>query len=514
MTRVELFEAIRRDRFVHEKAIRAIARERGVHRRTVRQAMASAIPPARRVPKREPPILTGKMRRIIDEWLIADKSAPKKQRHTARRIFHRLQREQGFVGAESTVRRHVGRRRRELGLPKRAYVPRDHLPGQEGEVDWYEVHVDFPWGREKVFILQVRACYSGREFHMAFPRQTQQAFLEGQVAAFEYFGGIFHRVRYDNLSQAVKRILRGRRREETDRFVAFRSHHLFASEFCRPDKEGAPEKGGVENGVGRFRRNHMVPVPKSESYEELNRMLLDWCAEDDLRRMEERPRTVIEDWEEERGYLLELPEEPFPIAEVGSYDVDSKSRVKVRTNRYSVPVCLVGRRVEVRLYGYRLEAVHGGRVVAEHERSYGCYDQRLKLDHYIELLQKKPGALRDSKPLRQARDAGEWPEQYDLLWDELVDRYGQADGTRELLDVLLLHRIAPAEDIHMAITLALEHGCCDAGSIGVLLRQLQANEEPPEPLTDLGPLQRYERPARLDFGGYDTLLSASAGGAA
>ena len=200
MTRVERFEVIRREHLVHGKGIRRVAREQGVHRRTVRQALASAIPPPRKSAKREPPVLTNSLRKVIDGWLRADRDAPRKQRHTARRIFTRLRREHGYVGAESTVRVYVGRRRRELGLPKRAYIPRDHVAGDEAEVDWYEADVEFPWGRERVFLLQVRACFSGREFNMAFPRATQQAFLQGQAEALSYFGGVFKCLRYDNLS--------------------------------------------------------------------------------------------------------------------------------------------------------------------------------------------------------------------------------------------------------------------------------------------------------------------------
>jgi len=510
MTRVEQYEIIRREHHVHGKGIRLVAREQGVHRRTVRQALSSAMPPPKKPPKREPPVLTSSLRSVIDGWLRADREAPRKQRHTARRIFKRLLREHGYGGAESTVRVYVGRRRRELGLPKRAYIPRDHVAGDEAEVDWYEADVEFPWGRERVFFLLVRACFSGREFHIAFPRATQQAFLQGQAEALSYFGGVFKCLRYDNLSSAVKRVLRGRRRVETDKFVAFRSHYLFEAEFCRPGKEGGPEKGGVESGVGRFRRNHLVPVPRVESYAGLNRLLGDWCAEDDQRRIEGRPHTVLEDWAQERQELRPLPTESFPSAEVSSHDVDSKSRVKVRTNRYSVPVGLVGRRVEVRVGAHRIEVVHGGRLVAQHVRCYGRHQEQLTLDHYIELLKEKPGALRRARPLRQARQRGEWPEQYDRLWAELIRRYGDSDGTREMLDVVLLHRSARTEDVHTAVARALEYGCNDAGAVSVVLRQLQSCQQIVAPLAELGPLARYERPVLDDLSRYDRLLAVGA----
>lgn len=347
MTKVEQFEAIRRDKLVREKSIRAIARERGVHRRKVRQALEDAVPPERKPAEREPPVLTLEMRELVDTWLLGDRSAPRKQRHTAKRVFDRLRAEADFRGASSTVRRHVGRRRRELGVGgKEVFVTLVHDPGEECEVDWYEAAVDFPGGRRVVQIFAMRACFSGKEFHMAFPRATQQAFLEAHVAAFEHFGGVFATARYDNLKSAAKKILRGRSREESDRFVKLRSHYLFASEFCIPGVGGAHEKGGVEGGLGRLRRNHLVPVPEVEDFDALNRLLLDACALDDLRRIDGHQRTIVEDFEEERRRLRPLPSQAFATAEVATASVDSKSTIVVRTNRYSVPVRLAHGTVE------------------------------------------------------------------------------------------------------------------------------------------------------------------------
>jgi transposase len=260
------FERIRRDYFVAGRSIRWIARMHGVHRRTVRQAIKQAWPSVRRTSQREPKVLTEPMRQAVQAWLQADEQAPPKQRHTGRRIYRRLAKELGYTGAESTVRVHVGRLRRERGLGREVFVPQVHAPGVEAEVDWYEAAVDFPGGRQTVPIFVMRACASGRAFHIAYPRLThasipQQAFLEAHVAAFEHFGGIFARLRYDNLTAAVKQVLKGRRRAQSDRFVALRSHYLFEAVFCRPGLQGAHEKGGVEGEVGRFRREHLVPVP-------------------------------------------------------------------------------------------------------------------------------------------------------------------------------------------------------------------------------------------------------------
>lgn len=510
MTRVELFEAIRRDHFVRGKSIRGIARDRGIHRRMVRDALRSAVPPARKRPVREPPVLTPAMRVVIDAWLEADRTAPRKQRHTGRRIFRRLQAEHGYSGAESTLRRYVGRRRRELAMGKHVFVPLSHEPGREAEVDWYEAEVEIGGRRQTVQFFQMRACFSGREFHMAFPCATQQAFLEGHVAAFAYFGGVFDTVRYDNLTSAVKRVMRGRRREETDRFVTLRSHYLFDAEFCLPGKDGAHEKGGVEGGVGRFRRNHLVPVPAVEDFESLNRLLLDACATDDLRRIEGRTATIAEDWEQERPRLRGLPDEPLQTAEVATPRVDSMARIKVRTNRYSVPVRLAHRRVECRVHAHRVEVLHEGRVVATHERLHGRHGERLELDHYLELLWHKPGALERSRPLRQARERKRWPDGYDQLWAALRERFDDAEAARQMLAVLMLHREHDAESVFAGVDQALVHGCYDAGAVAVLVRRLASPQHERPPVAELGELARYDRPV-MGLDDYDRLLTRPAG---
>src|SRR3954454_20326426 len=157
----------------------------------------------------------------------------------------------------------------------------------------------------------MRASFSGASFCQASPVETQQAFLELHVQAFEWFGGVFAQARYDNLRSAVKQVLKGRRRVESDRFVALRSHYLFESQFTTPGLEGAHEKGGVEGEVGRFRRNHLVPVPAVASLGELNALLLAGCEADLRRRIVGRSETVGEAWAVERPLLRALPAEPF-----------------------------------------------------------------------------------------------------------------------------------------------------------------------------------------------------------
>src|SRR3954452_7459910 len=259
--RVELFEQIRRDRDREGLSIRALVARHGVHRRAVRQALASAVPPAKRAPVRRAAPGLGVYRAVIDAWLMADRDAPRKQRHTAKRIHQRLVDEHGADVAEVTVRQYVRARKRQLGWPVGdVFIPQHHEPGAAAEVDWGQAEIDLAGERVTVHLFVMRASFSGATFCQASPVETQQAFLELHVQAFEWFGGVFARVRYDNLTSAVKKVLRGRRRVESDRFVALRSHYLFDSQFTTPGLEGAHEKGGVEGEVGRFRRNHLVPV--------------------------------------------------------------------------------------------------------------------------------------------------------------------------------------------------------------------------------------------------------------
>ena len=253
-SRVELFEQIRRDRRVEELSIRELADRHRVHRRTVRQALASAAPPPRKAyPPRARPAIDPYVE-IVDGWLLSDRDVPRKQRHTARRVWQRLVAEHGATIAEVTVSRYVARRRVELGLDRvEVAVPQTHPPGAEAEVDFGEFYATIAGTWMKLWMFVMRLSHSGRAFHVAFATQAQEAFLEGHVLAFAHFGAVPARIRYDNLKPAVVRVLRGRDRTESERFIALRSHYGFDSFFCRPGKDGAHEKGGVESEIGRCR---------------------------------------------------------------------------------------------------------------------------------------------------------------------------------------------------------------------------------------------------------------------
>lgn len=509
---MELFEQIRKDYFVHQKSIRQIAKDRQVHRRVVRQAIENALPPSRLIVNRQGSVLTLPVKAVIGEWLQEDRQAPRKQRHTGQRIYQRLVDEQQFSGSAVTIRSYVYQQRKILGLNARAFVPQIHLPAEEAEVDWYEAQVDFPQGREKIYFFQMRACHSGREFHIAFSRQNQQAFLEAHVMAFAYFSGIFKRIRYDNLTAAVKKVLRGRQRIETERFMALRSHYLFESFFCLPGKEGAHEKGGVEGGVGRFRRTHLVPVPQVSDLDALNQRLRHACERDDQRIIAGQTQSVAERWGHEQALLQPLPSEPFETYDLCCPVVNSKSLATIKGNYYSVPVTYVGQAVEAQVHAQSVVIFKRGQRIAEHPRGYSQHQTFAVLDHYLPLLKYKPGALAGSVALSQSRAQHQWPAVYDQYWQQLTAHYGQSEGSHRMVEWLWWARDFDRAEVTAVLEQALTLGCYPLSTIQCLMRQRQGVPDPVPKLAPaaLGHLIRYERPIGT-VAHYDTLLTVTFG---
>jgi transposase len=472
VARVELFEAIRRDHRREGLSIRALADRHEVHRRTVRQALASAVPPPRKSYPRSSPAI-GPWAGIIDEILISDREAPRKQRHTARRIWQRLGAEHGAVLAEVTVSRYVRGRRVELGLcePIEVMVCQDHQPGAEGEADFGEFYAEIAGEKTKCHLFILRLSASGKGASNVTLSEGQEAFLEGHVRAFERLGGVPARVRYDNLTSAVARAMRGRGRHETERFIALRSHYGFDSFFCRPGKEGSHEKGGVEGGIGWFRRRHLTPVPKVGSLAELNELIVAADEADNARILAGRQVNVGTAFAAEKPRLGPLPAEAFETRLTLHPRVDRHARIAVRCCRYSVPASLVGRRVRVLLGASQLSVFDGGRQVAWHQRSNRKGSMTLVLDHYLEVLRRKPGALPGATALSQARRAGTFCAEHEALWSAARHALGDAAGTRELVEVLLLHRRYPHAQVIAGIAAALRAGAVRADVVAVEVRR-------------------------------------------
>lgn len=488
-----LFEAIRRDRQREGLSVRALATRYRVHRRTVRQALVSPVPPLRKrrsqvAPKLDP------VKPLIDAMLREDLTAPRKQRHTARRVLARLVDEHGVRDVTySTVRDYVRVRRVEINAEagrcvEEAFVPQIHDPAAEAEVDFADLWIDLKGIRTKVFLFTLRLSFSGRAVHRVFASQSQEAFLEGHVYAFDRIGGVpITHIRYDNLKSAVSRVLFGRNRVESERWVLFRSWYGFEAFYCEKGLAGAHEKGGVEGEGGRFRRTHLAPVPKVDSLVGLNERLAAYDESDNARRITNRAATVGQDFAAEQTLLRPLPAEPFEPGLTLSPRVDRYAQVMVRQCRYSVPVRLIGRRVRVLLRASELLIFDGRTQVAHHERCTTKGDAVLVLDHYLEVLVRKPGAFPGSTALAQARKTGMFTAAHEAFWSAARARLGDAEGTRALIEVLLLHRHTRHADVVAGLVAAATIGAISADVVAVEARKAadqditSADTAPPVP---------------------------------
>jgi hypothetical protein len=505
--KVEFYERIRRDQTQRGWGIRRLAREHRCHRRDVRQALADACPPARKVVTRVRPAL-GPWETTIEAILEADQKVPRKQRHTARRIWKRLVAEHGAGVAETTVRAYVRRRRREKFRVLEAMVPQYHEPGQEAEVDFSEALVHFHGcdEPEKVYFFHMRACCSGAVFHWPVRALTQEAFLEAHVQAFREFCGVFPVIRYDNLTLAVRKVLRGRSRKETDAFTRLRSHYQFTAEFCLPGIKGAHEKGGVEGEVGYFRRNHLVPIPQAGNWGHLIDICQFAAMEELERHLDGRVESVGEAWAKERGLLRPLPTAHYDTRTRMPAGVDPKGRIKVLRNHYSVPIPLRGLEVEVAVSSREVTAFHQGKQVSCHERLYGIGGDRLELDHYLEVLRYKPRALAGSVPLRQAIADGSFQQPYIDFFRQLRDRHGESEGARQMVDVLFLHRDHGAPAVLVALEEALSAGSVNFAAVALNLRRATEQHTPPASVPELHIVSNPAVPVP-DCTHYDQLLN-------
>lgn len=379
MVDVEMIKKLHRGG--HGMSVREIARKTGWSRQTVRKCLeAPAEPPSYTLTHPRPSPVMGPYLGIIEQWLKDDENAPRKQRHTARRIYDRLVDEHGFTGAEVTVRQTVAKLR---GARFEVYVPLEAPWGRIAQADFGSATVMLEGERRDIALFCMRAKASKVPFVLALSSEKLECFLEGHVRAFGFFGGVFHEIWYDNAKTAVTRILSGPERIEHERLSALRAHYLFDSHFCTPARGN--EKGSVENLVGYVRRNALVPHTRPfASMDALNAHLSAWCERERVRHSEA--------WAVESSALSPLPARAFRASTSRPVAVSKTALVTVDRARYSVPVKCAGRTLRAECFADRVEVYDGKSLVASHPRARSKDGTVLELAHYLDAFERKPGA--------------------------------------------------------------------------------------------------------------------------
>jgi len=483
MFTVELYAGIRRAVMVDGLSRREAAKRFGVHRNTITKMLQFSVPPGYR--RRERPVSKklGPYMAWIDKVLEDDRAVHKKQRHTAHRIFERLRAEEGYSGGYTIVRQYVAQatlRAREM------FVPLSHRPGHAqadfGQADGYIA------GRKVRFhYFCVDLPYSDGCFVKAYPAETAEAFCDGHVAAFDFFGGVPQSILYDNTRLAVARIVKGGKRLRSQMFAELQSHYLFEDKFGRPGKGN--DKGKVEGLVGYARRNFMTPLPVADSFDALNARFLDACAKRRQAILRGQSSTIGERMRADISAFMPLPPAPYDACHKIATRVTSLSLVRYRNNDYSVPTRYGHQEVLAKGYVDRVEIACRGTIIAVHARSYGKAEFVYNPLHYLALLEHKIRALDQAAPL----DDWKLAECVHRLRRLMEARMGNP-GRREFIQVLRLMENFHQHQVEQAVAEALRLGAISFDAVKMLL------------------LARLEnRPARLDLTFYPYLPAAAVG---
>ena len=447
---------IRRRVLVEGVSRRQILRETGMHRQTLKKILEHSEPPGYRQQQPRPRKKLGAFVERIKQILKDDQAMPRKQRHTAKRIWERL-REDGFTGGYTVVKDAV----RELTQKtQEVFVPLLHRPG-EAQVDFGHALANVNGQLRKVAFFVMALPYSDATFVMAFERECTETFWEGHVRAFEFFKGVPTRITYDNTKVAVSKIL-GKERRLTQGFLQLKSHYLFQHHFCRVARGN--EKGVVEGQVKFTRLNYFVPVPLAGDMAGLNRHLQQRCQEDQTRRLRGQTGSKAELLLADQKAFLPLPTTPFEACRKFSTAASSLSLVRFDGNDYSVPVRWAHHPIVAKGYFDRVVLCGDGSEIARHTRIWEDEQVCFEPLHYLALLETKPGAFDHARPLMG------WtlPECFALLRRRLeAERDG--DGTREYIKVLRLLEKHPLPKLRAAVEQALAVGAITRDAVAQFL---------------------------------------------
>jgi transposase len=492
---MQWWSRIRRRVLVEGVPKRQVLREEGIHWKTLTKILENPEPPGyRRKQSSRKPVI-GPHLDTIQYILKQDSKLPKKQRHTAKRIFERLRDERGYKGCYTQVKEAV---REYRSHNKEVYMPLVHRPG-EAQMDFGYALAKIAGQLCKVVLFVLALPFSDAVFVQAFQRITTEVFWEGHRRAFEFFDGVPRRISYDNERIMVAQVLGAHRRKPTRGFLQLQSHYLFEEHFCTVRR--ANEKGVVEGLVKYVRLNFMVPVPEVQSLEELNQQLIDRCRGELQRKLRGKGATKGELLEQERSELLPLPPAPFDACQKVATTASSLSLVRFDGNDYSVPVRYGHRPVVVKGYVDRVEVYFKDERIALHRRLWVKEDVSFDPVHYLGLLKRKPGALDHGRPLL----GWELPECFGVLRSRLETEQ-KGEGTREYIKVLRLLEIHSMHAVARAVNKGLE---VNGLTRDVIAQFLYPQEDWGQRTFRLDGREhlRYVKVAQTDISGYGELLS-------
>lgn len=471
MLKVEEYARIRRA-YRDGMSIREIARQFGYSRQKIREVLANPEPTPYRRTTPYCPKLTPTFQEQIDSILAEDESAPRKQRHTAVAIYHRL-RESGFSGGYDQVRRYVKKKRT---TQRETFIPLTHDPGQRAEADFGKIYVDFPDGRQQVSVLIIVWAYSNCTFAIALPNEKVESILYGTVKAFEFFGCVPKELWWDNPKTVAAEILKGRKRVVNDKYLSLASHYNYEPLFCLPARGN--EKPHVENRVKFLQRNWATPVPRVSDLDELNQHLFQCCVNDQNRTLAGKSEPIGTRFVQDRKHSLPLPTIAFDPAIAHERDVDKYQTVAFDRCRYSVPRRYAFQKVIVKAYIDRIEIVSsasdGHRTIAQHDRCYQPGSHVLDPLHFLETLGRKPACL-DHTPVYRS-----WklPEEIGQLRAYFEERHGRLPGARQYIRVLQLLVNHPVARVCQAVQQCQSEGVTTAERVSFRCERLAERQTP------------------------------------
>jgi len=428
-----------------EKSKRGVLRDEGIGWATLKKILEYSEPPGYRLQEARPKPKIGPYLERIAQIIEEDKALPKKQRHTAKRVYERI-REMGYKGKYTQVKDAV---RELIRLRQEVFMPLIHRPG-EAQVDFGHALAKVSKVLKKVVFFVMALPHSDAFFVMAFERECTESYWEGHVQAFESFGGVPNRISYDNSKVLVSKIVGAHDRKLTDGFLKLQSHYLFREHFCRVRR--ANEKGVVEGVVKFARLNFFVPVPEVRDLNELNDKLTPLCREDLKRRLRGKVGTKAETLKEDQSAFLPLPAAPFDACRKQPTQANSLSLVRFDDNDYSVPVDYAYHEILAKGYVHRVVLCHKDTMVAEHVRSWGKEGVFFDYRHYLGLLERKPGSLDHARPLMDL----DLPECFDTLRRRLErEEEKKGEGLREFIRVLRLLEDHSMDKLRVAVEKAL-----------------------------------------------------------